>query len=156
MKHYLTRTLLYGVGVGILLFLLVSNFFSLLEVNALFICGGLFFLLVIILLYLATEVFHRTNSISPDAKAQRQDKITLFVPLALSGVGLALIILLSAANWNASPSSENISEGSVLAIFCACPFFFIYVLSILRVLVRLFSRREEIFEHETGVTKNDV
>ena len=156
MKHYLTRTLLYGVGVGILLFLLVSNFFSFLEINALLICGGLFFLLIIIILFLTTEIFPHTYSITSDARAQKQDKITLFVPLALSGVGLALIILLSAADWTASPSSENISEGFVLAMFCACPFFFIYVLSILRVLVRLFSRRTEIFKQETGTTKNGV
>ena len=156
MKHYLTRTLLYGAGVGILLFLLISSFFIVLAINALLICGGLIFILLLIILFLATEIFPSENSITPDAKARRQDKIALFVPIALSGVGLALVILLFKADWNASPSAENISEGFVLAMFCACPFFFIYVLSILRVLIRLFRRRSEIFKQETGPTTNGV
>ncbi len=150
MKHYLARTLLYGVGAGIFLFLLINN-----------LNGGSFILflvpsLLLIIAFLATEILPRANSATPEAKTKRQDKITLFTPLALSGVGLALAVMLSTADWQAGPSSEGISSGSVLVIFCGCPFGLIYTLSLLRVLARLTRRRNDDSLSETSSSNTTI
>ncbi len=86
----------------------------------------------------------------------RHDRFTLLTPLALSGVGLILAFMLLTADWYASPSAENLSEGLVLVMCCACPFGLIYVLSIFRVLTKLTSRPSETSGQETANITNDA
>jgi MFS family permease len=155
MRRYIVRTLLYGVLVGILLFFIVNGFFTGpidIGVHPFFL---VFFVLLLFVLFLITEILPRTNSTTPEAKAKRQDKLFLFILLALSGTGLALVLMLSTANWYADSTSEGISSGLVLAVCCGFPFGLIYIPSIFVGLTRLIRRRSESLMQVSGNVTND-
>jgi hypothetical protein len=82
MKQYLARTLLFGIGAGIFLFLATRYWITASRL----VYAGLFLLFII--LFVITEVSPRQNSESVEAKINRLDKVLLFILLAVSGFAL--------------------------------------------------------------------
>jgi hypothetical protein len=138
MRHYLARTLLYGVGAGLSLSPFMTGAFD--ESSSILLLFFVLFFLILII-FLITEILPRKNSVTPEAKAQRQDKLVLITPLALSGVGLGAIWQLISVMNNPTGADTGLVTG---VIICTPPIILVYGFLVLRVLIRLSNRRLEI------------
>jgi hypothetical protein len=134
MKHYLRRTLFYGIAAGICipLAVFVSAYFVLLFV-------------VIFLVFVNAELASRDPE-NQDAKLQERDKKWLFALLALSGVGLPVIYV------TIYFLSSGVGDSSYIILFFTCPIAIIYLIFAFAALLKVFSNRSN--EILAGVTKS--
>jgi len=137
----LLRTLLYGIGAGLIL---PMSIFAPQLFNSSpspddigdFIVFGIFIIcfLLITIMFFFKEIHSSARVETPETRSQKQDKILLFILLAMSGVGILSI-------WATIVFFRPDAGQGAIALVVCIPIDCIYVATALGILARLIFRR---------------